>query len=716
MMTFISGLIPILIFTLLMNAFGKRFITRIEGAIRDGQEEQWQRSEVILRQMAEEIVRQKALDVALQLDLYIRAHPAMTVADLQRDPAFREMAVQPIGDTGYTVVYESDTGVIRFHRHAEMENLDLHSLAQQLPDFWAILDASLGGRHAQGYYRWKEPDGVLHDKFMYSTPLNARTAKGVRFNVAATTYIEEFTQSIRAAQEVSRGTTRFLLLTAKRLIGSFRNTFFLFMGVGAALVLAVACWVGLYFSRAVVSLREATTAVNQGKYNVRLERTMSGDVGELIDDFNQMIRELATTTVRKEQLEAREEELRTANETLRREMAERKQAEEEKRRLETKLQRSQKMEAIGMLAGGVAHDLNNILSGLVSYPELLLLDLPADSPLRKPILTIQESGQKATVIVQDLLTLARRGVAVREVVNLNDIVSDFLTTPEYEKLRSFHASIRIEARLDPDLLNIRGSAVHLSKTVMNLVSNAAEAMPEGGEITIATANQYIDRPIRGYEDVEEGDYAVLSVADAGIGISADDLARIFEPFYTKKVMGRSGTGLGMAVVWGTVKDHRGYIDVRSAPGEGTRCALYFPATREAVADKKSTESMQRYEGRESILVVDDVKEQRAIACQALRRLGYSVSSVASGEEAIEYLKRTSVDLVVLDMIMDPGMDGLETYQKILELQPGQRAIIASGFSETERVKEAQRLGAGAYIKKPYLLESIASAVRAELDW
>jgi len=181
-------------------------------------------------------------------------------------------------------------------------------------------------------------------------------------------------------------------------------------------------------------------------------------------------------------------------------------------------------------------------------------------------------------------------------------------------------------------------------------------------------------------------------------------------------MGRSGTGLGMAVVWGTVKDHKGYIDVQSTEGKGTTFALYFPVSREELAKDKSPVSIEDYMGKgESVLVVDDVEEQREIASRILKKLGYSVTSVSSGEEAVDYLKNNSADLLVLDMIMDPGIDGLETYKRILELHPGQKAIIVSGFSETERVKEAQRLGAGAYVKKPFLLEKIGIAVRDELD-
>jgi PAS domain S-box-containing protein len=387
----------------------------------------------------------------------------------------------------------------------------------------------------------------------------------------------------------------------------------------------------------------------------------------------------------------------------------------ERKHLETKLQQAQKMEAIGTLAGGVAHDLNNILSGMVSYPELLLMDMPDESPLRESLLTIQQSGQKAAAIVQDLLTLARRGVSVRENIDLNRLVEQYLKSPEHQKILEYHPGIEVVCDLEPGLLNIVGSPVHLSKTVMNLVSNAAEAMPDGGRIRIATDTCYIDQSLKGYDTVEEGDYVRLKVADNGVGISAEDIDRIFEPFFTKKTMGRSGTGLGMAVVWGTVKDHSGYIDVQSNLGEGTKFTLHFPVSRKEIEKDKPKISIDRYKGQgESILVVDDVKEQRKIASQILEKLGYNVKSVPSGEEALTYLKDNAADLLVLDMIMNPGIDGLETYKKILEFHPGQKAVIASGYSESDLVKEAQSMGAGAYIKKPYSFEKIGMAVKGEL--
>jgi len=399
-----------------------------------------------------------------------------------------------------------------------------------------------------------------------------------------------------------------------------------------------------------------------------------------------------------------------------RDVTEKIKAKDDKKRLEYQLQRAQKMEAIGTLAGGVAHDLNNILAGFVTYPELLLLELPKESPLRKPILTIKKSGDKAAAIVQDLLTLARRGVSVREVLHLNKAIAEYLDSPEHQKLLFYHPNIRIRTDLYDDLLPMVGSPVHLSKAVMNLISNAAEAMPSGGTIRLKTENQYLDAPFAGFDAVGEGDYVVLTVSDTGIGISPTDLDRIFEPFYTKKVMGRSGTGLGMAVVWGTVKDHKGSIDVQSTEGKGTTFRLFFPAARGDLVEEKKRPTVIQYEGQgEVILIVDDVEEQREIATRLLKKLGYAVYSVSSGEQAVHYMKNHSADLLVLDMIMDPGIDGLETYKKILELHPGQKAIIASGYSETERVKEAQRLGAGSYVRKPYLLDRIGAAVRKELD-
>ncbi|UCH23039.1 MAG: response regulator [Deltaproteobacteria bacterium] len=416
-------------------------------------------------------------------------------------------------------------------------------------------------------------------------------------------------------------------------------------------------------------------------------------------------------------VEDRTSEILKANRRLKEETKATVKAEREKRELEIQLQRAQKMESLGTLAGGVAHDLNNILSGVVSYPDLLLTDLSEESPLRPALLTIKKSGEKAAAIVQDLLTLARRGgLSISKVVNINSIIEDYFKSAEFEKLKAYHPKVVFDVELKNDLLNIMGSSIHLSKTIMNLISNAAEAMPEGGTIRVFTRISEVRTLQKGFMNIAPGCYATVEITDEGIGIAHHDLERIFEPFYTKKVMGRSGTGLGMAVVWGTIHDHNGYIDVRSTLGKGTTFMLYFPLTNQPIRNEEEETSIDMYKGNgESILVVDDVKEQRDIASKILAKLGYSVKTLASGEEAVKYMRDNSADILLLDMIMDPGIDGLETYRQILEVHPNQKAIIASGFSETSRVAELQRLGGGEYIRKPYCLDTIGIVIKKALE-
>jgi len=390
-------------------------------------------------------------------------------------------------------------------------------------------------------------------------------------------------------------------------------------------------------------------------------------------------------------------------------------AEEEKQILEERLQRAEKMEALGLLAGGVAHDLNNVLGVIVGYAELAMGGVDKQSNLRRHLENIKNGGLKSAAIVDDLLTLARRGVPVSSILNLNKIITDCQQSPELKKLSLQHPEVKIKSDLEQELPNISGSSVHLNKSLYNLISNACEAMTKGGTLTIKTTNQYLDRPISGYDEIHAGDYVVLSVSDTGEGISEKDMKRIFEPFYTRKIMGRSGTGLGLAVVWGTVKDHNGYIHVQSEEGKGSAFILYFPVIREKVSAEDVAIDISEYMGEgQSILIVDDVKEQRELATEMLSELNYNVSSVKSGEEALSYLKDHKVDLIVLDMIMDPGMDGLDTYTNIIKIYPQQKAIIVSGFSESERVKAAKALGVGAYLRKPYIKEKMGMAVKNEL--
>jgi two-component system cell cycle sensor histidine kinase/response regulator CckA len=396
-------------------------------------------------------------------------------------------------------------------------------------------------------------------------------------------------------------------------------------------------------------------------------------------------------------------------------ITERKRAEEEKQILEERLRRAEKMESIGNLAGGVAHDLNNMLGALIGNAELLKWDMKKTDPLYNMAEAIMNSGQKAATVVQDLLTMARRGVVLREPASLNKIVADQIKSSEIRNLLSSRPYVEIETQYDRDLLDINVSAIHIERVITNLISNAIRAMGGHGTLTIKTRNRYLESPLMGYEAVPKGEYAVLSVSDTGMGISAEHMKNLFEPFYMRQVLKKGGSGLGLSVIWGAMKDHDGYIDVSSKPGRGTTFSLYFSIVRDN-KDKWVERPVDEYRGYgETILVVDDDEDQCRVAETMLTRLNYAVKTVESGEEALKYLANHDVDLIVLDMIMGLGIDGYDIYRRILEIKKRQKAIIFSGSTKTERVKMAQNLGAGEFFMKPYVMERLGIAVRRELD-
>jgi PAS domain S-box-containing protein len=396
-----------------------------------------------------------------------------------------------------------------------------------------------------------------------------------------------------------------------------------------------------------------------------------------------------------------------------RNITERKQAEEHELELREQLERAERMESLGILAGGVAHDLNNMLGPLVGYPELILMKLPDDSPVRKQVERVGRAAKDAADVIQDLLTLARRGRYEMQPTDLNDVVNGYLDSPSYGQLCGRHPEVEVEIDLRESPPIIQGSSPHLAKVIMNLVVNAFDAMPNGGNLHVQTTCESLTCLLSGYDQIEPGEYILFRVRDTGTGIAEEDLARIFEPYYSKKVMDTSGSGLGLSVVYGVVKDHHGYYDVLSKVGEGTEFILYFPVCNESQYQTGRKSIIEG--GTEKILVIDDSVEQRELATAVLSSLGYDVTTAENGAEGVKFLQENQVDLILLDMIMDPGFDGLDTYTEILKLHPGQKAIIVSGFAANDRVEQTQRLGAGAYVKKPYKRNIIAEAVRQELD-
>lgn len=438
-------------------------------------------------------------------------------------------------------------------------------------------------------------------------------------------------------------------------------------------------------------------------------RTLRHSIATFVNFFGTAAGSVTEIPEETQRFEEFRELARAANRMIR----DRQRMDADREQLQHRLAQSRKMEALGMLAGGVAHDLNNILSGLVSYPDLMLSELPADSPLRPPMETIRDSGRRAAAVVDDLVTVARSPASTLVAVHLNDHLRRFIGSAEAIQVQRDHPSVTFRLNLAPGVGTARCSPHHLDKTLLNLVINGAEACEREGLVVLSTSRRQLVDPLSGFEVVPSGEWCVVSVEDNGIGIEREELQRIFEPFVTRKVMGRSGSGLGLMVVWNSVKDQGGFIDVTSSAG-GTRFDLYLPATREQVASAADDDLSAVHGAGESVLVVDDDPGQQEITVAMLARLGYDPAAVASGESAVAWVSDHPVDAVVLDMVMEPGISGRETYRRILEHRPGTPAVIASGYSASEEVAATLRMGASAVIRKPFSLVELGRALRSAL--
>ena len=393
----------------------------------------------------------------------------------------------------------------------------------------------------------------------------------------------------------------------------------------------------------------------------------------------------------------------------------RSQAEDRADELKGRLVRAERMESLGLLAGGVAHDLNNILGPVVGYPDLILEEIPPESAAVADLMEIKRSAKRASAVIQDLLTLSRRGGYQTLPVYMHDVVDDYLESATFKDLGMRFPDIQLERFFTENRKPLDGSIPHLNQVIMNLITNAYEAIETAGQVEVRIDNEFVQNEQAGYETIDPGHYVVLRVKDSGPGIPMDVLQKIFEPFFSSKKMGRSGTGLGLAVVYGVVKDLHGYLDVKTEPGQGTEFALFFPLTTEE--PEVTPEEFRDFSGTETILVIDDVPEQRLLAKRLLGSVGYTVLTAEHGRAGVEMVKRSgrAIDMVIIDMVMEEGFDGLDTYLGIRQQFPQMPCIIVSGFSENDRVKDALRHGVHQYLKKPYTLDTIAAVIRDILD-
>jgi len=398
-----------------------------------------------------------------------------------------------------------------------------------------------------------------------------------------------------------------------------------------------------------------------------------------------------------------------------RDISERVRAEEEKFTLQKKLAKANKLSSLGLMAGSVAHDLNNILSGIVSYPDLLLMQMSETDKYYEQIKKIQEAGKRAAAVVSDLVTIARNGASPKTVENFNNIVLDHLGSLEHlERLANF-PHVTIQTKLQRGLDHICCSPQHIHKILLNLVGNALEVLEDKGIIHISTENCKFSHPLTNdTASSKDTDYIKLTVSDNGPGIKATDTESIFDPFYTTKVMGKSGTGLGLSIVWNIVQEHSGWIDIKDNK-PGAIFEIYLPATQAAICPVEDTQTVESLQGNgETILLIDDQGEQNEIMEKALQKMGYVTHSVTSGEEGVAFVMSQPVDLVLLDMMMGDGLSGRETYEEILKIHPHQKAIVISGYARSDEIAKTRDLGVSYFLEKPVTISKIGLAIRQSL--
>ena len=374
--------------------------------------------------------------------------------------------------------------------------------------------------------------------------------------------------------------------------------------------------------------------------------------------------------------------------------------------------RNESIEMASVVAGQIAHDFNNLLTPLLAYPELIRSEVSGNPEVSEYLDIIEKTAEDMRRLTQQLLTLARRGRVGTDVFSVNDSINQALVLLD----PALPPGIKVNLDLAEPLLNCMGNGEQIRRVVENLVQNASESMGNAGTLSIRTENVYLDTPVGTSTTLNVGEYVKLTVADTGSGIPADIRGRIFDPFFTtKRALKQRGAGLGLSIVHGILRDHKGYIDVESVPGAGSTFVVYIPISRNAVR-KGLDEDLPR--GIDRILVVDDDVPQVEVLSSMLALLGYKVTGAMSGEECLNLVggQGNRYDLVILDMVMDPGIDGLDTFRELRKLVPDQKVLLISGFARTtQRVAKAQELGAGCYLRKPLSIDSLAKAVRNEID-
>jgi signal transduction histidine kinase len=385
------------------------------------------------------------------------------------------------------------------------------------------------------------------------------------------------------------------------------------------------------------------------------------------------------------------------------------EAEEERTRLQGQLQRAQRLESIGRLAGGIAHDLNNLLGPILGYAELALQQVPPEEQLHADLREIQKLGERARQLGRHLLALGRRQPLTLRVFSLNALLAELQSILR----RTIREDIGLELALGAAPDSVRGDAAQIEQVLLNLAANAQDAMPEGGTLTIRTENTLVGRTgTPPHPDLKPGPYVTLVVSDTGCGMDAETLGHLFEPFFTTK--GARGTGLGLASAHGVVRQHAGRIGVESRPQAGTTFRIYLPGVEDLPEPAPPPAPAGQTRGAETILVAEDEEGVRNLVSQILVRRGYEVLTARDGEEALWLAgqHRGTIHLLLTDVIM-PGMQGPDLFVKLRAVRPALRVLYMSGYSES--VIGGRGITAAQMVQKPFSLQALTEGVRRALD-
>ena len=389
-------------------------------------------------------------------------------------------------------------------------------------------------------------------------------------------------------------------------------------------------------------------------------------------------------------------------------------AEARSKQLQEQIHHYERLESLGTMAGGIAHDLNNILGPLVGYPSLIREETK-NTKVLSYLDEMERSSERAITLIGDLLTMARRGNYQAAPMRVESCVVDFLRSAAMDEIRSAHPGVELVLALDKELLAVLGSETHVHRVLLNLAKNAFEAIDGVGRVAIATRVEAHNKPVAGFDESPNGRFVVIEVSDTGVGIPEADRGRIFDPFYSRKIGMAGGTGLGLAMVYGVVKDMSGSVEVSAATGGGSTFTVRLPVA-ERMANE-TTETLWDYRGNERILVIDNLSSQRQLATRLLGALGYRVRTAANGAEALEICKASKqpISLAIIDMLLGDGPDGVEVYRTLRRHFPDLPCIIVSGFSESEQVQAGLAEGVTAFVRKPYTQAVLGAEVRKTLN-